>query len=390
MKTIRVWATTACRSDFDLLTPVYHALAADDRFSFELLVSGVHLSDRFGQTANHVRATGLPIRAELDTFDDSPSRGARPRTAARWIELASPILEVNPLDLLIACGDREDAIATCMLGAYLRIPVAHFFGGDHGDTRDVDNLVRHASSKLASLHFVMMQEHKARLIAMGEPPDRIHVVGNPALDSFRTTPSLSRAETLRAVDASSIGEHPYAVVVHHPTFSDPARGAAEIRLILDQLESAGIPAVVGLPNADAGSRDIINFINTHSSNGMVFPYQGLGRSEFVNLLRHAELLVGNSSMGLLEAPSIPLAVVNVGSRQRGRTAARNVLFVDAREDELGHAIAKARSAPFRESLAGLVNPYGDGQTAARVLEILSRGIDPFFTDKPFDPLKSQR
>lgn len=386
MKTIRILATTACRSDFDLLSPVYQSLNKDDRFSFELLVTGVHFSEQFGNTARHVRATGLPIRAELQTFDDSPSRSARPRSAASWIEQASPLLEADPPDLLMACGDREDAIAACMLGAYLRIPVAHFFGGDHGDTRDVDNLVRHASSKLASLHFVMMEEHKKRLLAIGEPEGRIHVVGNPALDSFRTTPCLTRAETLAAVNASSVGEHPFAVVVHHPTFSDAARGATEMSLILNELETAQIPAIVGLPNADAGSRDIIKVIESRSMNGTVFPYRGLGRIEFVNLLRHAELLVGNSSMGLLEAPSIPLAVVNVGSRQRGRTAARNVLFVDA--NELRNGIASAMSEEFREQLKDLVNPYGDGRTAARVVEILSRGVDPLLTDKPFDPLRS--
>lgn len=390
MKTIRVLATTACRSDFDLLTPVYHALVEDNRFSFELIVSGVHLSKRFGYTAHHVRATGLPIRAELDTFDDSASRAARPRTAARWIEKASTLVESDPPDLLMACGDREDAIATCMLGAYLRIPVAHFFGGDHGDTRDVDNLVRHASSKLASLHFVMMEEHKRRLMALGEPSDRIHVVGNPALDSFRTTPSLSRSDTLVAVNASTIGDVSYAVVVHHPTFSDAARGAAELSLILDELEQAGIPAIVGLPNADAGSRDIIQVIESRSIKGTIFPYQGLDRIQFVNLLRHAELLVGNSSMGLLEAPSIPLAVVNVGSRQRGRTAARNVLFVDANANDLREGIRQAISIEFKNDLAHIVNPYGDGRTSSRVVEILSREIDAALTDKLFDPLSSNR
>lgn len=388
MKTIRVLATTACRSDFDLLAPVYHAIHEDDRFFFELLISGVHLSERFGYTVHHVRATGLPIRAELDTFDESSSRAARPRTAARWMEKASTLVESDPPDLLMACGDREDAIATCMLGAYLRVPVAHFFGGDHGDTRDVDNLVRHASSKLASLHFVMMEEHKRRLMALGEPADRIHVVGNPALDSFRTTPSLSRADTLVAVHASTIGDHPYAVVVHHPTFSDAACGAVEMSLILDELERAGIPAIVGLPNADAGSRDIIQVIESRSKKGTIFPYQGLDRIHFVNLLRHAEILVGNSSMGLLEAPSIPLAVINVGSRQRGRTAARNVLFVDAIENELREAIAQARSVQFKRVLAHIVNPYGDGRTSSRVVDILSRGIDPSLTDKLFDPLSS--
>ena len=390
MNTIRVLATTACRSDFDLLSPVYHKLANDHRFAFELLVSGVHLSDRFGRTVDHVRATGLPIRAELDTFDDSGDRGARPRAAARWMEQASRVIERNPPDVLIACGDREDALAACMLGAYLRIPVAHFFGGDHGDTRDVDNLVRHASSKLASLHFVMMEDHRDRLLAMGEPIDRIHVVGNPALDAFRTTLQLSRDKTLDSVNAGSLGDQPYAVVVHHPTFSDLARGAEELELILSELARQQVLAIVGLPNADAGSQEIIDVIQHRQANGSVIAYRGLPRTEFVNLLRHASLLVGNSSMGLLEAPSIPLPVVNVGSRQRGRRAASNVVFVDAEESLLREAITRALSPSFKEELTDLVNPYGDGFTANRVLAILAKGIDSSLTDKVFDPLHLSR
>jgi UDP-hydrolysing UDP-N-acetyl-D-glucosamine 2-epimerase len=384
---IRILAATGCRSDFDLLSSVYGRLARDPRFQFGLIVGGAHLSERYGRTVEAVRATGLPIVAEIDAFVDSDDRDARPRTAAHWISAASkPLREFQP-DLILACGDREDALAACTLAAYLRIPTAHFFGGDHGETRDVDNLVRHACSKLASLHFAAMQEHADRLTAMGEPPERIHVVGNPALDAFRETPWIARDELLQRLGAPEVGRRPYAVVVHHPSFSSPEAGAEEIELILGELGRRDLHAFVGLPNVDFGSRRMLDRIQSWSDRAGFHALAPLPRGEFVNLLRHAAVLVGNSSLGLLEAPSVPLAAVNVGVRQRGRTAARNVLFVDADADSIQSGLTLALSEEFQKGLEGLENPYGDGRSSERIVEILARGVDPDWADKTFDPLR---
>lgn len=383
---IRILATTSCRSDFDLLTPVYHSLAADDRFDFSLIASGVHLAPRFGKTIRHVRASGLSVVAELETLVDTDTRDARPRTAARWIESAAPVVDRNSPDLLIAVGDREDALATAMLGAYLRTPVAHFFGGDHGDTRDVDNLVRHATSKLASAHFVMTGEHRDRLRALGEPAERIFVVGHPGLDAFRTTPKSSRAAVLAAAGAESFKDAPFAVVIHHPVFSDSDVGKREIEAIFDALAHVGLKALVGLPNSDAGSHAILSAIDRRAGSGSIVSYAGLPRPEFINLLRHADLLIGNSSLGLLEAPSVLLAAVNVGSRQRGRKAAENVLFVSGEVADIKRAIEQTRSPEFRKRLAQIDNPYGDGRSAERVIQVLAQGVPEEWRDKVFDPL----
>lgn len=383
---IRVLATTGCRSDFDLLAPVYTGLAGDARFQFGLVVGGAHLSDRFGRTVEVVRATGLPIVAEIDSFVDTGERDSRPLSAAQWTLRAAPVFQEFRPDVILACGDREDALATCMLGAYLRMPVAHFFGGDHGETRDVDNLARHACSKLASLHFVATRTHRDRLLAIGEPADRIHVVGSPALDAFREIAVASRTETLARRGACDVGDRPYAVVIHHPTFSEPDAGAREIDLILRELTRRKTPAFVGLPNIDAGSREILDALDRWKNVDGVHVFAGLDRADFINLLRHAAVLVGNSSLGLLEAPSLPLAAVNVGERQRGRTAARNVIFVDAEAGAIRKGLDKALSSDFSRSLNGLENPYGDGRSAARVIDILARVVHPDLADKSFDPL----
>lgn len=384
---IKILAQTSCRSDFDLLAPVYRALHQDPRFDFRLIISGAHLSRTFGYTARQVHATGLPVLAQIQTLLDSDRPSGRLLNASLLLSGAVAGVERFAPDLLLVPGDREDAMAMCLLGVYLKIPIAHFFGGDYSATRDVDNPIRFACSKLASKHFVTLEEHRQRLLAIAEPASRILVVGNPALDGFRLEPKISSQQVLAALGVDSQAERPYCVVVHHPLYADPDAGAQEMELILKVLLKQQMRTVVGLPNSDSGSRRMIQLLESYKDNPNVVLYQSLERSLFVNLLRNATVLVGNSSMGLIEAPSIPLPVVNVGERQRGRTAAENVLFVDADRLQIEKALARVQSREFQQSLQGLENPYGDGHSTQRIVEALANQIDQNMVYKTEDPLK---
>lgn len=384
----KIMGQTFCRSDFDLLSGVYGKLAENSSVQFEILVSGAHLSRRFGMTVKEVRKTGIPIAAEIPCLFDSDQFLARPLAMAHLIAGAMPLITRFEPDLLLAVGDREDTLAMCIAGAYLKIPTVHFFGGDHGVARHVDTPVRHACSKLASMHFVSHEEHAKRLVALGEPPSRIHVVGNPALDIFQEAPYMSPREFSPHLGCHFDPATPYAVVVHHPTYAERYSGAQEIEIIFEVLHERGLQAVIGLPNTDAGAREVLDvFKRWQAQEGFSF-YQSLDRVTFVNLLRNAQTLIGNSSMGLLEAPSIPLPVVNVGERQRGRTAAENVLFVDAKKTAVARAVDQAVSGAFRASLQGLKNPYGNGESVKKIIRLLNE-IEPdcFKTE---DPLEIQR
>ncbi len=362
----------------------------DSRFQFGLVVSGAHLSRAFGSTAEIVRCSGLQIVAEIATLPDEDGYHVRPFSMAKLIQGLLPVATAFAPDMLMAVGDREDALAVCVTGAYLKIPVAHFYGGDYGLTRDVDGHVRNACSKLASVHFVALEEHKSRLVAMGETPERIHVVGSPALDAFCSVPKIP-PEKLELPGGIKVPEgEPYAVMLHHPSYASEEMGSEEAEMILTCLNDLNIWTAVGLPNVDAGSRSIIEIYRKWQPARKMCFYDKLDRRTFVNLARNASFLIGNSSMGLLEAPSIPLPVVNVGERQRGRTAARNVIFVDAEKAAIKEAIQKAMSPEFRNSLSGMVNPYGDGKSSQRVVEILSGISMEEIRFKTTDPLEIHR
>lgn len=386
MDAVKVIAITSTRSDYDLLSGVYSALDSAADFELGLIVGGAHLAPTYGRTVQHIRADGFSILAEIESLLDSDSIAARPKGAAIYLQSLVEVLVRNTPDVVLYAGDREDALAAAMGAAYLKIPSVHFFGGDHASDGNVDNPVRHAVTKLSSLHLVSNELHAQRIKALGEAPARIQVVGSPALDKFRAEESLTLEETWQAAGGTG-SPQPYVVVIHHAILGSEERAAYEANLIMDAIVNQGLKAFVSSPNPDAGSREIMAAYQRHERNDRFTFYSNLPRRVFVNLLRQAKMLIGNSSLGLLEAPSIPIAAVNVGARQRGRLAADNVIFVDAEQDPLSEALKRAMSAPFQEQLKTVVNPYGDGNTVLRVVELLRQVDFATLRFKKEDPLR---
>ncbi|TAM45943.1 MAG: UDP-N-acetylglucosamine 2-epimerase (hydrolyzing) [Gammaproteobacteria bacterium] len=381
---MRVLAFTGIRSDYDIMSGVYRALHADDGVTFGLIVAGAHLSPTFGMSVRHIEADGLPIIGRIESLLDSNTPSSRIKSAAILLQGCLPFIESFAPDLLIYAGDREDVMVGALSGAYLGIPTAHFFGGDHATDGNVDNPVRHAASKLSTFHFVSHEQHARRLQRMGEDPRRIRIVGNPAIDRFVHTPHMDRATLLRSLGRPDWSE--YAVVIYHPILGEEANAKRYFMELLEALEITGVRAFINSPNSDAGSRDILSAIEGLQNRENFAAFRNLPNDVFVNLMRHAALLVGNSSAGLLEAPSIPLGVVNVGARQRGRIAAANVIFVDQGAKAIAQAIQEVRSAGFQKMLREVRSPYGNGNVVQLVVEKLKALPLAEFRFKTEDPL----
>lgn len=386
----RLLSSTAIRSDYDLMSGLYHALAAAEWAEFGLLVSGAHLSPTFGYTVRDVRQDELPILAEIETLLDADSPVARIKSGSLLLQGALHTVQAFAPDILLVAGDREDALMMATIGAYLRIPTVHFYGGDHVVDGNVDNPVRHAISKLATVHFVSHESHRQRLLRLGEPTERIFVIGSSALDRFRTEPRLPREEVLRAIGMPApVSQRGFAVVIHHPLLGEQAAAAGELQLILKVLQEERMPAVINVPNADAGARAILAAYESFRRHPDFVFVRDLPRRLFVNLLRQAAFLIGNSSLGLLEAPSVPLAAINVGKRQRGRLAAENVLFAEPAASALMTAIRTACSTEFQERLGQVRNPYGDGHSVDRAMRLLQELDLKSLVSKRDDPLEQE-
>lgn len=384
MSSRRILGFTSCRSEYDLMSGIYRRLNGDPGVELGLIVSGAHLSPTYGLTVRDIEADAIPIAGRIETLIDADTGSARLKTATNLMHAClHDVLRFAP-DVITFAGDREDAIAAALIGGYLGIPTAHFFGGDHTTDGNIDNAVRHATSKIASTHFVAHERHVERLRKIGEPADRIFFVGSPALDKFVSEPRLSKEEV-----ASKLGRPEwtdFALMIHHPTLREERAPDVYFEEVLVALKREGVRTFVGYPNTDPGSKLALDVIRRYGSDPDFCFYRTLDRTLFINLMRHARFMIGNSSAGIIEAPLVPLPAINVGSRQTGRLAAANVIFVPQDVDAIAQAIRRVASEEFAGVLRTVESPYGKGDSVTRTVELLTTLPFETFIEKREDPL----
>jgi GDP/UDP-N,N'-diacetylbacillosamine 2-epimerase (hydrolysing) len=381
MRQRKIIGVTAARSEYDLMYPVYKRLNDDQNIDFGLIITGPHLSPTYGLTKQQVLNDGFKVFDTCFNLIDSDEKIARVIGIGNQIPLLAQCFYREQPDLILIAGDREDVMSTCLSAAYMAIPVAHFFGGDIAKDGNIDNSVRYAASKLANIHFTTLDEHALTLKKLGEDQWRIHVVGNPALDRFLTTKSLGKRQLLECLGLGHLVNDQFGVVIKHSIISQVDLQEDQMKKIFEALLTTDLFYLVNYPNSDPGSLEIRKIIDVYCETypEKFFKFKNLDREIYVNLLRHASVLVGNSSSGLLEAPSLKLPVVNVGMRQRGRVHGENVIFVDHDDLQITQALNKClKDQDFLKKVRSSKNPYGQGDSAEKVHKII---CDLNFTDE---------
>jgi UDP-hydrolysing UDP-N-acetyl-D-glucosamine 2-epimerase len=364
----RIAVATTSRSEYGILRPVLRRIEADEELELLLIVSGSHLGGAH-RSIEEIERDGIAVSARVPLFEeglDDPVGFAA--AVGRGVEGFARVLAELAPDVVLFVGDRAELLAVAAAALPQRIPLAHVHGGEVSEGA-FDELTRHALTKLSHLHFASTEEHARRIRQLGEEPWRVVVSGAPALDAFAAAGRVDDAELERLVGMPL--DRPTLLVTYHaPTLEngDVREGA---RAVLDAVELSGLPAVLTYPNADPGGVAIAGLIDDYvSGREDARSVPNLGADAYAALLRRVAAMVGNSSSGLIEAPSFELPVVNVGSRQDGRLRAANVIDVGADAGAIVAAIRRAVSPEFRAGLAGLVNPYGDGLAAERIVETL--------------------
>lgn len=366
MRTIGL--VTFARSEYSSCRPVVRAIQACPELELQLLVGGAHLSPEFGYTVSEIEADGVDIDARIEMLlaSDTPE-GTAKSVALGVIGLAQRFSQSRP-DILLLVGDRIELLAAACAASAFRIPMAHLSGGDITEGA-IDNQVRHAITKMSHIHFVSMQAHADRVIQMGEESWRVVVAGDPALDEVRHMQLLNRSELVERLGMTL--DPPVILATYHPTTLSSMAVLEEINHLLAALSETDGTILFSYPNADPGSRAIIDrirdFVQCHANSRL---FHNLGQPAYYSLLNEADLMVGNSSSGIWEAPSFRLPVVNVGDRQRGRLRAGNVIDVDCLAEAIHQGIQLALDDGFRVSLSSIENPYGDGQAARRIVDTL--------------------
>ena len=374
----KILAITGIRSEYDILFPVIDTLRRNGNFELKVVVSGAHLSDWHGQTVKQVKQDGFKIADKIDYLRMTNSKTQRVSGVGILTQALAKTVEREQPDFLLVVGDREESMAAALVGNYMDVLMAHIGGGDtvYGNA---DDPVRFAVSKLAHIHFVLSEQSKKVLLNIGEEKFRIFVSGDPALDRIKNVPVLSPASISEYLQWG-LQDKKYIVLINHPLSSTKEKAYDQMVCVLQAVNDFAIEhqiKIVGIyPNTDPGALDILNAVEEFRDAPLIRFYKTLPREIFVNVMRHALCLAGNSSMGILEAPFYKMPVVNVGDRQRGRFQAGNVVFAGYQKRSILKALKRACfDRRYRRRIGRLPNPFGDGRAAEKIREVL-RKINP--------------
>jgi UDP-hydrolysing UDP-N-acetyl-D-glucosamine 2-epimerase len=392
MRTIAV--VTGSRADYGIYRPVLRAIDEAPDLRLRVMACGMHLARSFGHTVDQIEADGFPIGDRVTTLMASDTPEGIAKSTAWGIagfaqSFAAQISAGCPPDLLVVLGDRYEMFAAAAAALPFAIPIAHLHGGERTEGA-IDEALRHAITKMSHLHFVATDEYCRRVIQMGEQPERVFTVGAPGLDAIGAERQLGRDELERRIGLRL--DRAPLLVTFHPVTLQYGETLDQVDELLAALEPVEQPIVFTHPNADTSAFSVVeavrSFANRHANACLV---ADLGTEAYASLMGIAAAMVGNSSSGIIEAASFQLPVVNVGDRQRGRLRGANVIDAAPRRDAITEAMGRALSPAFRASLGDLVNPYGDGHAAPRIVEILRRTpldrtlIEKRFYDLPHNP-----
>lgn len=368
----KICFVTGSRAEYGLLQWLMEEVRDDPGLELQLVVTGSHLSDRFGATVNEIEKDGFEIneRVDMDLDHDSAVAAAQ-ATGQCMIGLAASFDRLQP-DILVILGDRFEILAAASAALILCIPLAHIAGGEATEGA-IDEAIRHAITKMAHLHFPAADIYRDRILQMGEDPANVHTVGALGRDVLERLPLLNRQEL-----AGSIGidaDAPFFLITYHPVTlsgTDPAAGVGELLSAMESFDAHRLvfTGVNADPGNDSVARAIHRFVERHSERAVVAT--SLGQIRYLSAMQEADAVLGNSSSGIVEAPAFGVPTVNIGERQRGRIRAASVLDCAEERGAIVETIGTAISPTFREQIRGAVYPFGEPGATRRILEHLKR------------------
>jgi UDP-hydrolysing UDP-N-acetyl-D-glucosamine 2-epimerase len=367
---LSIAVATGTRADYGIFRPLLRRLEAEEAFDLSLLVTGTHLSSRFGLTVSEIEADGYRIatRIPLD-LDDDTEVGVAKATAAALVGFSEALAADRP-GLLLLLGDRFETLAAATAAQLARVPVAHLHGGEL-TCGAVDDAIRHSVTKMSWLHFTATESYRRRVIQLGEDPARVHATGALGVDNALGMPLMTRQEL--EADLGPVFGPATAVVTYHPVTLETGTAAAQMNALSEALTRfSDLSVVLTAPNADEGNRAVFEaiaqFVETHR--GRASSFVSLGARRYLSLVAEADVCVGNSSSGIIEAPSLGTPTVDIGDRQTGRDRGPSVIHCEPTVADITDAIRLALSPELRAVAARRDNPYGDGRAAERIVRIL--------------------
>jgi UDP-hydrolysing UDP-N-acetyl-D-glucosamine 2-epimerase len=361
---------TATRAEYGLLRPLIELVNNDPELELQLFVTGAHLSPNQANTWQQIEADGFPITKKIEILlaSDSPVAVSKAMGLAQ-ISFAEAFEELKP-DVVVILGDRYEMLAIASSALMFNIPIAHLHGGEltYGA---IDDAIRHAITKMSNLHVTSTDDYRKRVIQMGEHPETVFNTGAIGLDSINNLPLMDNSELENAL-GQKLKKQNFIITYHPETKSNvPIKQQMdELLFALDDFEDTFL--LFTGANADAQGNRINTILkgyaDSHPEKALFV--SSLGQIRYLSCLKHFNMVVGNSSSGIIEAPSFKIPVVNIGNRQQGRIMADNIINCNTNKDEIKQAIEKGLSKTFSKRIENLKSPYGEGNVAPQILNIL--------------------
>jgi UDP-hydrolysing UDP-N-acetyl-D-glucosamine 2-epimerase len=365
----RIAVFTGTRAEYGLLYELISEIQRSPSMQLQLIVSGTHLSPEFGSTWRQIEADGFPIEARVEMLLASDTAvGVTKSMGLGLIGFADELDRLKP-DILVVLGDRYEALAIAQSAMIARIPIAHIHGGEATEG-SIDEAIRHSITKMSHLHFVAAEEYQRRVLQLGEDPQRVWVVGASGLDNIAKLEPLSK--TALETDLGLELKTPTFLVTYHPVTLGNEDSALAMRTLLEVLDDVGGTIIITGANADTGGvalrREATLFAAARP--GRVASVDSLGATRYLSLMQHADVVIGNSSSGLLEAPAVGTATVDIGERQSGRLLAPSVIHCSEAAEDIRRAVKHALTDQHKQIAARRQTPYGTPGSAERISRVL--------------------
>lgn len=371
---IKICVVTGTRAEYGLFLPLLKLLKPDSNFDLQILVTGMHLSPEFGLTYREIEKDGFDITEKVEILLSSDTNVGISKSVGLAMISFSEYFQRQKPNWVFVLGDRFETFAAATAAYLAKIPLAHLHGGETTEGA-TDEALRHAITKMSYLHFASTETHRKRVIQLGEQPSRVFNVGAIGLDNVFGIDLLSKSDLSKSLDFDL--DKPYLLVTFHPVTLEQNTAEQQFRNLLQALNFfKEVNVIFTLPNADTDGRIIIQLIKDYVAQNKerAKSFTSLGQLRYLSTIKYCAAVVGNSSSGLIEVPSFRIPTVNIGDRQKGRE--RGLTVIDAKPscESIVSAIKKSLSDSFSQMCQNAENPYGKGETASRIIEILRQNM----------------
>lgn len=377
---IRINILTTTRAEYGLMRPLIRRMHKDPEIEMHLVVTGTHLDEKYGMTYREIEKDGFPIHKKIEILSNKDGIIAVSETMANALtEFTKYFLEEKP-DFLLVDGDRYESMAVCIAAFNTNVPIIHCGGGATTEGA-ADEFYRHAITKMAYLHFPTTDIYRRRVIQLGEEPERVFTVGSMGIENMLTTALISKEELENNLRFKL--DRPFALVTFHPVTLENQTSNEQINELFKACDSMSeMKFIFTMANADSGGKEInellIKYAKTRTDR--ILCVESLGSLHYLSAMKYCEFVLGNSSSGLIEAPSFKIPTVNIGDRQRGRIKARSIIDCEPNAENIIWGMKKALSPEFRDECKTVINPNGDGDTTRKIVDRIKNYCSQYSVD----------